>query len=378
MSGMKNGALFLFAIAAAGCSTPVPPPQEPTPIVSVVKARSTLNNAMNTKILVVASTMNTVAMIDVVTLAVNAVTVGKDPVSIDVTPDGSTAFVANAKSDFVSRLSLPSLNATDIQAGPGPQSVAVTPDGRSAVVRNSDNSVAFISTSTDAVALVRTQSIPAGFVISPDSSSIWVLDNNPTELERISPGVPVHDITPLPCSKAASIALSGDATVIAVGCAQPEGIILDSLTGTTLQTLPESFTPASVQFFRNSRYLAALSMNPGFVFIQNTVPPWDNWVLNAGDLSMAFSINSTNTGLAIANNGSDDLTFYSIAGLSNSGFQETDIPLTRGPMATVFVDNDQYVVVTEGTPMGGVSIVSTSDFSVRNVDFIGAQGILNR
>ncbi len=377
---MKTSALFLLVLilGAAGCSTPVPPPQEPTPIVPVVKAGGNLNNNLSTKVLVVASTMNTVAMLDVETLAVEAVTVGKDPVSLDVTPDGRTAYVANAASDYVSRLSLPSLNVTEINAGLGPTSIAVTPDGRYAVVRNSDNSVAFISTTTGAVTMLRTQSATAGFAISPDSSSVWVLDNYPPALERISQPALTHDITPIPCSHASSIAMSDDASVIVVGCTLPRSIVLYTITDSTVLTLPESFTPTAVQFFHNSRYVAALSRYPGFVFILHTVPPWDNWFVNAGADSMAFSINSTNTALAVANNDSDDLTYYTIGDLSNSGFQETDIPLTRGPIATVFVDNDKYVVVTEGTPMGGVSIVDTSDLSVRNVDFIGVQGILNR
>lgn len=374
---MKKCALLLLVLAT-GCSTPVPPPKEPTPVVPVIKAGSLYNKSLSTKVLVVASTMNTVAMIDVETLAVNAVTVGKDPVSIDITPDGRHAFVANAASDYVSKLSLPSLHVSDILAGQGPTSVSVTPNGQYAVVRNSDNSVAFISTSTDGVTLENTQSKPAGFVISPDSSSVWVLDDDPPALERISLPAFTHDTTTIPCTHASGIAISDDAAVIAVGCTSPMGIDLYTMTDTTLQVFPESFTPTAVQFFHNSRYLAVLNMDPGFVFIMDTEPPWDSWFVNAGAGSMDFSINSTNTALAVANNDSNDLTFYTIAGLSNSGFQETDIPLIRGPIATVFVDNDKYVVVTEGTPMGSASIIGTSDFHVRTVDFIGAQGILNR
>ncbi len=370
--------ILLLLLITTGCGAPPPPPQEATPVVPIIKTGSLNNSNLRTKVLVAASTMNTVAMIDVETLAVSAVTVGKDPVSIDVMPDGGKAYIANAASDYVSVISIPSMGVSAVHAGWGPTCVSITPDGKYAVVMNSDNSLSFINTSTDTATIIGTQSKPKGFVVSPDSGSVLVADSGISYLEKIYIPSLTEDTIPIPCPYPSSIAMSDDASVTAVGCMNPMGIVLDHMTDNTIQFIPETFAPSALQFFHNSRYLAAMNVRPGFLFIMNTVSPQDSWYINAGYDSLAFAINSSNTALAIANNSSDDMTFYTISGMSNSGFYESDIPLSAGPIGAVFVDNDNYVVITEGTPMGGASIVNTSDLSVRNVNFIGARGILNR
>ena len=370
--------LCIVLPVAQGCSPP-PPPQEPTPVVPVMKNSSFNNGNLNTEVLVAASTMNTVAMIDVETLDVSAVTVGADPVSIDVAPDGRKAYVANMLSNNVSVLSLPSMTVYTINdAGIGPTSVAVTPDGRYAVDMNSDPGLSFIRTSTNTVTPVSTISKPSGFAVSFNSGSVFAAERWTSSIERIFVPSFTRTTMAIPCNDSSGIALSDDNAVIAVGCTSPYGIVLDDLTHNVVNFIDTSFSPSAVRFFHNSHYLAAMNVRPGLMFILDADDASQRWYLNAGYDSLAFAINGSNTALAVANNSSDDMTFFSISGLSSAGFSGTSVPLVAGPIGVAFVDNDKYVVVTEGTPMGGASIVNTSDLSVRSVFYIGARGILNR
>jgi YVTN family beta-propeller protein len=84
---------------------------------------------------------------------VSTLTVGGDPVNIAITPDGATAYVANAGAKTVSAINTAtnSVVAT-IAVGTAPSDISITPDGTQAYVTNAgSNTVSVINTSTNAV-----------------------------------------------------------------------------------------------------------------------------------------------------------------------------------------------------------------------------------
>jgi|GEM_PF-5204744 len=84
---------------------------------------------------------------------IGAIGVGKTPVDIAITPDGTKAYIANQGSNTVSVLNT-TTNAIikTINVGNSPSNVRVTPDGTTAYVLNwIDNIVNIISTATDSV-----------------------------------------------------------------------------------------------------------------------------------------------------------------------------------------------------------------------------------
>ena len=84
---------------------------------------------------------------------IGAIGVGKTPVDIAITPDGTKAYIANQVSNTVSVLNTTTnVIIKTINVGYNPSNVRVTPDGTTAYVLNwNDNTVNIISTATDAV-----------------------------------------------------------------------------------------------------------------------------------------------------------------------------------------------------------------------------------
>ena len=118
--------------------------------------------------------INAVTPINVATNTTEAnIPVGNNPLGIAITPDGSTAYVANNYSDTVTPIDL----ATDaaepaINVGSGPSSVAVTPDGHTVFVANTAaGTVTPIHTATNTVgATIAVGTSPQAIAISPDQA----------------------------------------------------------------------------------------------------------------------------------------------------------------------------------------------------------------
>jgi YVTN family beta-propeller protein len=106
----------------------------------------------------------TVSVIDTTTNAVTGtIAVGSFPFGVAVSPDGSSLYVANARSGTVSVIAaagnavinVPGSCSPAIGVGSFPQGVAVTPDGRKVYVANAgDNTVSVIDTGTNAVSTI--------------------------------------------------------------------------------------------------------------------------------------------------------------------------------------------------------------------------------
>jgi YVTN family beta-propeller protein len=110
----------------------------------------------NTRLVNVNPDANSVSVFDVTVNPPNKlaeITVGTDPESVAVHPDGVKAYVANAFDGSVSRLNLTTLTvAATIPVGAEPMGVALSPNGTRLYVANAaSNSLSVINTATDAV-----------------------------------------------------------------------------------------------------------------------------------------------------------------------------------------------------------------------------------
>ena len=110
---------------------------------------------------VTASADGAVSVTDVATRTFVAdVKVGRAPVAVAVTPDGTRAYVANAGSNSVTVINTATNTVlTSVSVGAGPAGVAITPNGTRAYVTNAaGRSVSVIDTSTNKVL----KTIPVG------------------------------------------------------------------------------------------------------------------------------------------------------------------------------------------------------------------------
>ena len=147
---------------------------------------------------------NTVTPVVLATGAVGkAITVENNPDDIAITPDGAKAYVTNFGSDTVSVIDL-STNTViaSIPVGTLPDAIVITPDGTKAYASNSaDGTVTPIATSSNTVGPVITVgSGPDTLAVTPDGSTVWVgnLTSNTitpinTSTDTTGPSVPVND-----------------------------------------------------------------------------------------------------------------------------------------------------------------------------------------
>jgi YVTN family beta-propeller protein len=121
----------------------------------------------------------TVSAFDVASGAVVAnVAVGKEPVDVAISPDGTRAYVANKGSNTVSVIDTASNSVVaNLAVGKEPDGIAVSPNGAAAYVSNfGDESVSLISTATDTAPIgpIHVGEEPEGVAIAPDGGSVFV------------------------------------------------------------------------------------------------------------------------------------------------------------------------------------------------------------
>jgi YVTN family beta-propeller protein len=103
---------------------------------------------------------------------------GDLPISMAITPDGKTAYVANFSSGTVTPIATGTNTAgPPIRTGSNPFDIAITPDGKTAYVANGTvpGTVTPIATATNTAGpAIRTGSGPGAIVITPDGRTAYV------------------------------------------------------------------------------------------------------------------------------------------------------------------------------------------------------------
>jgi DNA-binding beta-propeller fold protein YncE len=109
------------------------------------------------------------------------ITVGADPGSIAITPDGATAYVTDSNGSQNAGTVTPVATATNtvgtpITVGDGPDAVAITPDGQTAYVLNADDGTLTpiaTSTNTAGTAITVAEGTEA-MAMAPDGATVYV------------------------------------------------------------------------------------------------------------------------------------------------------------------------------------------------------------
>jgi|GEM_PF-4128177 len=114
---------------------------------------------------------------------------GRNPNSVALTPDGTTAMVTNQGSGTVGRYDMATgalLGTTTV--GDSPFGIAITPDGATAVVTNfGSSSVSRIDVATgDLLGTTTVGTNPYDVAITPDGSTVYVSNHNSHTVSRVS------------------------------------------------------------------------------------------------------------------------------------------------------------------------------------------------
>ena len=158
-------------------------------LVSLSTAQQAVAQPAPPRAYVANSVSNTVSVIDRATNTVVAtITVGRTPLNVAVTPDGTLAYVANSGSRSVSVIdTLSTKVVSTLPVGASPVDIALTPDGSHAYVVNFDsNSVSVIDTSTQTViATVPVGSNPTRVAVTPGGELAYVTNSGDRSLTII-------------------------------------------------------------------------------------------------------------------------------------------------------------------------------------------------
>jgi YVTN family beta-propeller protein len=147
--------------------------------------------------------------------------VGDKADAIAITPDGKTAYVANAGDGTVTPIDLTNNTAgTPIGVGSDPDAIAITPDGKTAYVANGgDGTVTPIDTASNAAGAA----IPVGTGASSSAAivpdSVGVVGCGPSCVLPPPPGSDPDAIAITPDGKTAYVATAGDGAVVPIDTA---------------------------------------------------------------------------------------------------------------------------------------------------------------
>ena len=254
-----------------------------------------------TELWVTESGGNTVTVFDATSNAVKAtIVVGIYPQAIAISPDGSTAYVANTGpntgaggSTTVSVISTSTKAVTaDVQVGEAPRGVAITPDGTLALVTCADGLYA-ISTDGNAVTKspVSFQS-PLGVAVTPNGDTIGVVDVDANQVIGIATdnlgqiGSVAVGNTPW------RLAFSSDSSTAYVTNANDDTVsVIDVASGSVSATIALGGFEAPNNVTKNSTY-AQLHHAPTAVAV---APDGSVWVVCNVSSSLAVIDPATNT-----------------------------------------------------------------------------------
>jgi YVTN family beta-propeller protein len=191
--------------------------------------------------------------------------VGRQPWAIAITPDGKTAYVADYGSDSVTPINTSTRRAgTPIPVGKQPRALAITPNGKTVYVLDwGSAAVTPISTATNrAGPAIRVGSYPFAIAIAPDGKTAYVANygsNTVTPIStatgRLGPAVPAGQA---PDSLAVT---PGSTKVFVVGGDSDTVTAITAATGRAGRGIPVGYSPAAV----------AISPSDGTAYVVNTI-----------------------------------------------------------------------------------------------------------
>jgi len=269
----------------------------------------------------------TVSVIDPVSnTIIGSITVGSQPISIAITPNGRIAYVVNNQSNNVSTIDLSTnMVIATIPVGALPYGVAISPDGNTVYVTNqSGNSISVISTATNTVsATINGLSGPKGIAITPDGNFAYVANftgNNvrviDTHTNTLGASVPVG-------SGPIGVAITPSGSFVYVtDSGGPSINVIDTTNNMVVDTFPVGSNPSALAITPNGKFLyEANSSSVGVFetinnsFIEGISLPSPAGLAITSDGTLVYVTNNVDNSISII----DTLTNMEIGTITGSG-----------------------------------------------------------
>lgn len=241
------------------------------------------------------------------------------PAGVSPSPDGSSVYITNRLSNFVSILN-PIDNSIigTIGVGSDPIYVKPNPDGSRLYVGNTTgNSVSVINTATSSViATIPVGSWPSGIAVSPDATRVYIVNkfsNNVSVINAVTNTV----ITTIPIGGiGAALALSADGSRLYAGIQETNGqvVVINTATNLVVGTIPVGAFPinmimnhAGTRLYVANQISNSLSViNPATNTVIATVP-------TTGLDAFGISISPDDSRLYVTNNTSKNVVVIDAA-----------------------------------------------------------------
>jgi YVTN family beta-propeller protein len=249
-----------------------------------------------------------VSVIDTATRTESAakIVVGGGPEAIAVTPDGRTAYVASFDSDSVRVIDTATNEAspTTIPVGSGPSAIAVTPDGRTAYVANSNsNTVSVIDTTTN---MVGPQTIPVGtapeaIAVTPDGKTAYVTNLRSNSVSVIDTTTNTAAAIPIAVGRAPwGIAISPDGrTAYVANSAASSVSAIDTATNTVnASAINVGTRPIGIAITPDGRTVYTANLNSGNVSVIDTATRTTGTPIPVGENPIALAVEPSRSPIA--------------------------------------------------------------------------------
>jgi gliding motility-associated-like protein len=187
---------------------------------------------------------------------ITEIAVGKAPLGMTLSPNGSTLYVANSSDNTVSLINTSTNIVTNtIVAGNGPGSLVVSNDGSKLYVTNYySNLVSIINTANDAIiAAVPVGTEPITMAISPDGSRVYVTNEVSQTVSIINTANNTVVATVPVGNNPLGISITSDGSQVYVANNGSETVsVINTATNTVSNTIPTGDNPTSYGSFISS------------------------------------------------------------------------------------------------------------------------------
>lgn len=142
-----------------------------------------------------------------------------NPTALCVSPDGNYVYITNNTSNYISVIDVATGDSKNITVGLAPYAMAITPVGDKLYVtnRSASNTVTIINTATGSlIKQIDIPSLPQGICVSPNGKQVFVVGQDPDELEVIDVNNDQLG-TPIPTGHSGAISM-GNFVSAGIGC----------------------------------------------------------------------------------------------------------------------------------------------------------------